>query len=125
VRASALRRRIASVGVDSWGVDYGLVDADGKLVADPICYRDSRTADAMTRVFSIVPRDEIFDKTGIQFQKFNTLYQLFSEENDASKLLLIPDLINYLLTGRAATEYTNATTTQMGGTRVPAIGMRT
>ena len=117
VRASALRRRIASVGVDSWGVDYGLVAADGKLVADPICYRDSRTADAMTRVFSIVPRDEIFDKTGIQFQKFNTLYQLFSEENDASKLLLLPDLINYLLTGRAATEYTNATTTQMVNAR--------
>jgi len=117
MKASARGRRVASVGVDSWGVDYGLVDSDGKLVADPICYRDSRTDDAMTRVFSLVPRDEIFEKTGIQFQKFNTLYQLVSEEKNASKLLLLPDLINYLLTGKTATEYTNATTTQMVNAR--------
>lgn len=114
IRAASLGRPIESIGVDSWGVDYGLVDGDGQLVADPVCYRDSRTDDAMTRVFSIAPRAEIFQKTGVQFQKFNTLYQLFSEENkNASMLLLIPDLINYLLTGKAATEYTNATTTQM------------
>ena len=108
-------RRIASIGVDSWAVDYGLVDDEGRLTADPICYRDARTDNAMERVFAIVPRDAIFDRTGIQFQKFNTLYQLFSESsaNDASKLLLLPDLINYLLTGKAAAEYTNATTTQM------------
>jgi len=116
-RASALGRKIASIGVDSWGVDYGLVGVGGKLVGDPICYRDSRTDDAMTLVSSIVPRDEIFDRTGIQFQKFNTLYQLFSERESASMLLLIPDLINYRLTGRAATEYTNATTTQMVNAR--------
>ena len=113
VKAAALGRPVFSIGVDSWAVDYGLVDADGKLVADPICYRDSRTDDAMSRVFSIVPRDEIFAKTGIQFQKFNTLYQLFSESERAPMLLLLPDLINYLLTANAATEYTNATTTQM------------
>jgi rhamnulokinase len=71
----------------------------------------------MTRVFSIVPRDEIFEKTGVQFQKFNTLYQLFSEVESLSMLLLIPDLINYFLTGKAATEYTNATTTQMVNAR--------
>src|SRR6187399_1075549 len=119
-RASELERRIASIGVDSWAVDYGLVGTYGKLVADPICYRDSRTDDAMTSVFAIVPRDEIFDRTGIQFQKFNTLYQLFSEGRgieNASMLLLLPDLINYLLTGKAATEYTNATTTQMVNAR--------
>ena len=120
VKASTLGRQIESIGVDSWAVDYGLVSTYGKLVADPICYRDSRTDEAMTSVFGIVPRDEIFDKTGIQFQKFNTLYQLFSEcrgiEN-ASMLLLLPDLINYLLTGKAATEYTNATTTQMVNAR--------
>jgi rhamnulokinase len=116
IRSADLRRPIASVGVDSWGVDYGVVDADGQLVADPICYRDSRTDDAMMRVFAVVPRDEIFEKTGIQFQKFNTLYQLYSEtvENEhSSMLLLLPDLINYMLTGRAVAEYTNATTTQM------------
>ena len=70
----------------------------------------------MTRVFAVVPRDEIFEKTGIQFQKFNTLYQLYSEVREvegASMLLLLPDLINYKLTGKAFNEYTNATTTQM------------
>ena len=117
-RSTDLGRSIASIGVDSWAVDYGLVDADGKLLADPICYRDSRTDEAMSRVFSIVPRDEIFARTGIQFQKFNTLYQLYSDENQsASMLLLLPDLINYLLTGKSATEYTNATTTQMVNAR--------
>ena len=116
VRASDLGRRIESIGVDSWAVDYGLVDGDGRLVADPVCYRDARTDGAMTRVFGVVPSDEIFAKTGIQFQKFNTLYQLYSdggESGGASMLLLLPDLINYLLTGKAAAEYTNATTTQM------------
>ena len=117
VRAADLNRKIASIGVDSWAVDYGLVGEDGGLVADPVCYRDSRTDDAMARVFAIVPRDEIFDKTGIQFQKFNTLYQLSSEIEAGSRLLLLPDLINYLLTGKAATEYTNATTTQMVNAR--------
>ncbi len=113
----AFDRPITSVGVDSWGVDYGLISEGGKLVADPVCYRDSRTDDAMARVFSIVSRDEIFDRTGIQFQKFNTLYQLFSERQAGSTLLLIPDLINYFLTGKAVTEYTNATTTQMVNAR--------
>lgn len=116
VRSADLGRRIKSVGVDSWGVDYGLVDADGVLVANPICYRDRRTDHAATRIFAIVPRDEIFEKTGIQFQKFNTLYQLYSETGERESsfmLLLLPDLINFMLTGKAVTEYTNATTTQM------------
>jgi rhamnulokinase len=115
-RASELGRSVESIGVDSWAVDYGLVDSDGRLVSDPVCYRDDRTNDAMTSVFTIVSRDEIFERTGIQFQKFNTLYQLMSEGRDAdgaSMLLLLPDLINYFLTGRASAEYTNATTTQM------------
>ncbi|PYS89167.1 MAG: rhamnulokinase [Acidobacteria bacterium] len=116
-RASAFGRKPATLGVDSWGVDYGLIGPEGKLIADPICYRDSRTDDAMARVFEIVHRDQIFEKTGIQFQKFNTLYQMFSEGEKASKLLLIPDLINYLLTGNAVTEYTNATTTQLVNAR--------
>ena len=111
--AKANERPISSIGVDSWGVDYGLVGVDGELVADPVCYRDSRTDEVMARVFATVPRDEIFDKTGIQFQKFNTLYQLMSETEAGSMLLLLPDLINYFLTGKAVTEYTNATTTQM------------
>ncbi len=115
-RSAALGRPVASIGVDSWGVDYGLIDAKEDLVGDPVCYRDSRTDNAMDRVFGKVHREEIFESTGIQFQKFNTIYQLFSEGGEterASKLLLIPDLLNFLLTGKAVTEFTNATTTQL------------
>jgi rhamnulokinase len=117
-RAWRLRRPVMSVGVDSWGVDYGLIDAAGNLVEDPICYRDERTAGVMDHVFERTPRAEIFARTGIQFLAFNTLFQLFAHARPsiparAAKMLLIPDLINFLLTGRAVTEYTNATTTQM------------
>ena len=114
-RAGELGRPVRSIGVDSWAVDYGLLDADGRLIADPICYRDDRTSGAMEKVFRIVPRAEIFGKTGIQFLSFNTLYQLYSDADAAGALtmLLIPDLVNYFLTGRPAAEYTNATTTQM------------
>lgn len=113
-RARQLGRDIKSLGIDSWAVDYGLLDASGKLIADPVCYRDDRTNGAMTQVFDRVPRSEIFEKTGIQFQNFNTLYQLFSEKNrgEATDFLLLPDLLNYFLTGRKGAEYTNATTTQ-------------
>jgi rhamnulokinase len=116
--ARRLGRPVASVGVDSWGVDYGLIDADGTLVEDPICYRDERTVGVMEQVFGRMPRAEIFARTGIQFLAFNTLFQLFAHAQSgipsgAAKMLLIPDLINFLLTGRIVTEYTNATTTQM------------
>ena len=114
-RANELGLRIESLGIDSWGVDYGLLDANGNLIADPVCYRDDRTRDAMAKVFACVPRWEIFEKTGIQFQNFNTLYQLHSERQlgAATSLLLLPDLLNYFLTGKKVAEYTNATTTQM------------
>jgi rhamnulokinase len=117
VRASELARPIRSIGVDSWAVDYGLIDLDGRLLADPVCYRDDRTQEAMERVFSKIPRSEIFEKTGIQFLNFNTIYQLSSEDggvlHKAEKMLLLPDLINFFLTGRIVAEYTNATTTQL------------
>jgi len=77
-RAWRLGRPVVSVGIDSWGVDYGLIDADGNLVEDPICYRDERTAGVMEQVFERTPRDEIFARTGIQFLAFNTLFQLFA-----------------------------------------------
>jgi len=117
-RARELGRRIQSIGVDSWGVDYGLIDASGKLIELPICYRDSRTEGVMEQLFARVPREEIFERTGIQFLQFNTLFQLFAHARegippDARTLLLMPDLINFLLSGRRACEYTNATTTQM------------
>jgi rhamnulokinase len=104
--------------VDSWGVDYGLVDDTGALVEDPVCYRDERTARAMPAVFARVPRDEIFARTGIQLLPINTLFQLFAQLEErlpagAARLLLIPDLVNAALTGRQAAERTNATTTQL------------
>ena len=121
-RARTLGRAVRSIGIDSWAVDYGLVDAGGCLVEDPVCYRDERTRGVMEEVFRVVPRDEVFARTGIQFQDFNTLYQLRAHARDglpreAARLLLVPDLLNFFLTGRAACEYTNATTTQMVGAR--------
>jgi rhamnulokinase len=119
-RARRLGRGVRSVGVDSWAVDYGLVDAVGQLIENPVCYRDARTRGAMDEVFEIVPRAELFARTGIQFLELNTLYQLRAHAREglpeeAARLLLIPDLINFMLTGRAACEYTNATTTQLVG----------
>jgi rhamnulokinase len=121
-RARALARPIASVGVDSWAVDYGLVDGTGLLVEDPICYRDRRTEGMMAEVFAKVPRTDLVSRTGIQCLAFNTVYQLAAHvkaglDPRAQKLLLIPDLVAYNLTRHAAAEYTNATTTQLLNTR--------
>ena len=117
-RARELGRPVQSLGVDSWGVDYGLLDGDGRLVEDPVCYRDARTTGVPARVFERVPRAEIFRRTGIQLLDFNTLFQLDAHHREglpaaARRLLLMPDLVNHRLSGRAVTEYTNATTTQM------------
>jgi len=117
-RARDLGRQIQSIGVDSWGVDYGLIGADGELIERPICYRDERTLGVMNQVFRRVSREDIFKRTGIQFLIFNTLFQLYAHSQAgipkaATRLLLIPDLIDFLLTGNTATEYSNATTTQL------------
>ena len=117
-RARQLGRPIRSLGVDSWGVDYGLINSDGELIEPPICYRDERTQGVMEQVFARLPREDIFERTGIQFLVINTLFQLYAHTqaaipNAAVRMLLIPDLINFFLTGRAATEYSNATTTQL------------
>jgi len=117
-RARELGRQILSVGVDSWGVDYGLFDDAGNLVELPICYRDGRTQGVMEQVFAVAPREEIFARTGIQFLPFNTLFQFFAHHREgitaeARTLLLIPDAINFFLTGKRSSEYTNVTTTQM------------
>ena len=117
-RARELGRKIQSIGVDSWGVDYGLIDAEGRLVELPVCYRDDRTQGVMEEVFTLMPRGEIFCRTGIQFLQFNTLFQLYAHAREgipanAHKLFLITDLINFFLTGNCASEYTNATTTQI------------
>ncbi len=119
-RARAIGRPIHSIGVDSWGVDYGLIDAAGQVVEDPICYRDLRTMEVLEKVFALVPREEIYARTGIQFLNINTLFQLYAHQQEgipaeAETLLLIPDLINYWLrnSGPPVTEYTNATTMQL------------
>src|SRR5436190_11227776 len=78
-RARALGRSIESIGVDSWGVDYGLIGRDGTLVEEPVCYRDARTRGVLEQVLARVPREEIYQRTGIQFLEFNTLYQLYAQ----------------------------------------------
>lgn len=115
-RAENLDKSIRSLAVDSWAVDYGLIDDKGYLLSNPVCYRDARTLGVMDRVFALASRTAIFEKTGIQFLNFNTIYQLYSEGLQieiASRMLLLPDLINFLLTGSVTAEYTNATTTQL------------
>jgi rhamnulokinase len=110
--------RLETVGVDSWGVDYGLLDAGGRLLEEPVCYRDHRTDGAMERVFGRVSRSEIFDRTGIQFLQFNTIFQLHEHVREglsagARRLLMIPDLCHHALCGSTTGEYTNASTTQL------------
>jgi rhamnulokinase len=111
---------LESIGVDTWGVDYALLDQDGALLETPYHYRDTRTDGIMDAVFERVPREEIYAVTGVQFLPFNTLYQLYSAcrtspalIHSARALATIPDLLNYWLTGALVSEYTNATTTQM------------
>ena len=109
-----------SIGVDTWGVDFGLIDKNGYLLENPIHYRDKRTDGMIELACQKMDRDKIYDITGIQFIYFNTLFQLLSlRENRpellerADKMLFMPDLFNYLLTGNMAAEYSIATTSQM------------
>ena len=111
---------LLGIGVDTWGVDYALLDSQGNLVGNPYHYRDSRTDGMMESAFQKMPREHIFKQTGNQLIQFNTLFQLFSmvQKNDpqlemAQTLLMMPDLFHYWLTGRKVTEFTIATTTQM------------
>ncbi|MGP4033691.1 rhamnulokinase [Pseudarthrobacter sp. 1C304] len=103
---------IASIGIDTWAVDYGLVDAAGKLVAQPFSYRDERGRTAVEPVHRKLGPERLYGTTGLQFLQFNTIYQLATEKNlDGLQALLIPDLIAFLLTGNRKTEATNASTT--------------
>lgn len=108
---------LESAAVDTWGVDFGLLDRTGALIGNPYHYRDHRTDGVMEQVFARVPREQVFAATGIQFMPLNTLYQLYAMRGtpaleSAATLLLMPDLINYWLTGEQRAEYTIATTTQ-------------
>jgi rhamnulokinase len=121
-RANDCARRVnaelQSVGVDAWGVDYGLVDAHGQLLEDPICYRDERTAGIMERALEILSREALFEATGIQLLRLNTIFQLMAHVAEglppnADRLLLMPDLCHHTLCGSRTTEPTNASTTQL------------
>jgi rhamnulokinase len=103
---------VASIGVDSWAVDYGLVRA-GELLDLPWCYRDDRTAGGVEAIHARIGPDELYRRTGLQFLPFNTIYQLAAEKRlgEAEGLLLVPDLITWWLTGRTVCERTNASTT--------------
>jgi len=111
--------QLAGIGIDTWGVDYGLLDRTGALIGNPYHYRDHRTDGMLEEAFKRLPRERIFDLTGIQFMQLNTLYQLFSmvvqqspAMQSAETFLTMPDLFNYWLSGRKVCEFTMATTTQ-------------
>ncbi|GAC1615486.1 MAG: rhamnulokinase family protein [Ktedonobacteraceae bacterium] len=111
---------IQSIGVDTWGVDFGLLNTQGELLANPYHYRDDYTLGCLEEVVQQVPRTEIFHHTGIQFLPFNTIYQLSALKKigspllaQAEALLLIPELLRYFLTGERMSEWTIASTTQL------------
>jgi rhamnulokinase len=120
VCANEVTIRPESIAVDTWGVDYGLFAADGNMLGLPYGYRDARTDGMMDKCFKIIPRDRVYELTGIQFMQLNTIFQLFSMVQARSPLLKVvtdllftPDLINYFLTGLKKTEFTIATTSQL------------
>jgi len=120
VCASEITTKPESIAVDTWGVDYGLLAADGNLLGLPYGYRDARTDGMMDEFFKIIPRDRVYGLTGIQFMQLNTLFQLFAMAQAKSPLLKIvsdllfmPDMISYFLTGIKKTEFTIATTSQL------------
>ncbi|UCH35600.1 MAG: rhamnulokinase [Armatimonadota bacterium] len=119
IAQSAAGGALDGIGVDTWGVDYGLIGSDGELLGNPYHYRDARTTGMSQHAFKLVPREEIFARTGIQFMEINTLYQLLATARAKSpalgaahRLLMMPDLFHYWLTGEAVGEFTIATTSQ-------------
>jgi rhamnulokinase len=119
LRAAARDGKIDSLAVDSWGVDFGLLDRAGELVRNPVHYRDERRANAVQSVYSRIPPRELYERTGIQLMPINTVFELaaMAGEHDpaldtAETLLLIPDLFHHWLCGSCTSEHTNATTSQ-------------
>ncbi len=113
-------KKIDSIAIDTWGVDFGLLDAKGKLLSDSICYRDAMTGGIPEKLFKKLPKERLYKLTGIQIMRINTVFQLFAlaKAGDrvlkrAKSLLFIPDLMNYFLTGKQAAEFTIATTSQL------------
>lgn len=107
-----------TVAIDTWGVDYVLLDADGREILPAVAYRDKRTADAQAPVSALIPPQDLYARCGIQHQNFNTIYQLYCDKQSgklgrAKRFLMMPDYLSYKLTGVCKNEYTNATTTNL------------
>lgn len=118
--AQAVDNKVAGIGVDTWGVDFGLLGADGKLLENPYHYRDSRTNGMMDKAFALMPKRRVYENTGIQFMQLNSLYQVLALRlansevlAQTNRLLFMADLISYYLCGKAFGEYTLASTSQM------------
>lgn len=119
---------ISSIGIDTWGVDFVFIGKDGGVLRNPYCYRDPHTDNAMEDYFKLVPKDKVYEKTGIQFMQFNSLFQLSTlrKNNDsalaaADKILFVPDALMYMLTGEAVCEYTILSTSQFLNPRTKKI----
>ncbi len=117
-RGIAASGRLDSIGIDTWGVDYGLVDAEGRLLEQPYAYRDARHATAIPEVYAVVPKRDLYRRTGMQELPFNTVFQLVAERRErpdlherAARMLMMPELLTYLLTGRMVSEYSISSTT--------------
>ncbi len=119
LKLAAQRGKLDGIAVDTWGVDFGLLGPEGALIDNPRHYRDVRTQGLPEKLFKVVPREEVFRQTGIQFMELNSLYQLYAIQlqspsllKSAHKLLFMPDLFNYFLTGVQCSERTIASTSQ-------------
>ena len=119
---------IQSIGIDTWGVDFVFIGKDGGLLRNPYCYRDPHTVSAMEEYFTHIPKEKVYDITGIQFMNFNSLFQLSTLKRNgcsaleaADKILFIPDALSYMLTGKMVTEYTIASTSQILNPRTKKI----
>ncbi len=115
LRTASLDGPLDGIGIDSWAVDYGLIDRSGILMGNPVSYRDARTDGVMTQVLDALGAASVYAITGVQNLPFNTLYQLTADPaaRTADRLLLLPDLLGYWLTGEIGAEVTNASTTQL------------
>lgn len=119
-KLSRMNIKVSGIGIDTWGVDFGLLDANGHLLGLPVHYRDARTEGIQEEVFRIIPKEELFGLTGLAFNQFNTIFQLYAmkKEGDpvldmAQTMLFMPDLLAYFLTGEKGVEYTIASTSQL------------
>lgn len=124
IKQGIIKAKIAggfdSIGIDTWGVDFGLIDSEGKLMENPVHYRDVRTVGLVDEAFKTMPKEKLYGITGIQFMELNTLFQLISLKKyrpwmleRADKMLFMPDLFGYMLTGKMCAEYSIASTSQL------------